>query len=113
MKEAKLWWYIDDFMVMCGAEGEFTTPDLATFTRRDIERLKQIGNYFETEEEAEKAVEKLKAWKRLKDHNLHIERGQRLFVNADNKLTSQKPLFVIDTYDEVEDDLDLLFGGEE
>lgn len=28
---------------------------------------KQIGNYFETEEEAEKAVEKLKAWKRLKD----------------------------------------------
>lgn len=26
-----------------------------------------IGNYFETKEEAEKAVEKLKAWKRLKD----------------------------------------------
>lgn len=30
-------------------------------------RFKEIGNYFETEEEAEKAVEKLKAWKRLKD----------------------------------------------
>ncbi|MCR5700206.1 MAG: hypothetical protein K6G49_02120 [Candidatus Saccharibacteria bacterium] len=28
---------------------------------------KEIGNYFETKEEAEKAVEKLKAWKRLKD----------------------------------------------
>ena len=28
---------------------------------------KEIGNYFETEEEAERAVEKLKAWKRLKD----------------------------------------------
>ena len=28
---------------------------------------KSIGNYFETREEAEKAVEKLKAWKRLKD----------------------------------------------
>ncbi len=28
---------------------------------------KEIGNYFDTKEEAEKAVEKLKAWKRLKD----------------------------------------------
>lgn len=32
----------------------------------DRNRLK-IGNCFQTEEEAEKAVEKLKAWKRLKD----------------------------------------------
>lgn len=29
--------------------------------------MQEIGNYFETEEEAERAVEKLKAWKRLKD----------------------------------------------
>lgn len=28
---------------------------------------KSIGNYFETREEAEQALEKLKAWKRLKD----------------------------------------------
>ena len=28
---------------------------------------KEIGNYFEAREEAEKAVEKLKAWKRLRD----------------------------------------------
>ena len=73
----------------------------------------EIGNYFETKEEAEKAVEKLKAWKRLKDHNLRVERGQRTFVNADSKLTAQRPLFVVDTYEEVEGDLDLLFGGEE
>ena len=31
------------------------------------ETLKEIGNYFSTEEKAKKAVEKLKAWKRLKD----------------------------------------------
>lgn len=36
----------------------------------DIEQCKQIGNYFETKEEAEKAVEKLKAWKLLKDYNV-------------------------------------------
>lgn len=33
---------------------------------------KSIGNCFETKEEAEKAVEKLKAWKRLKDKGLHV-----------------------------------------
>ena len=30
-------------------------------------KRKEIGNYFETKEEAEKALEKLRAWKRLKD----------------------------------------------
>lgn len=33
----------------------------------DIEDMKSIGNFFKTEEEAEEAVEKLKAYKRLKD----------------------------------------------
>lgn len=33
---------------------------------------KKIGNYFESKEEAEKAVEKLKAWKRLKDKGLKV-----------------------------------------
>ena len=32
-----------------------------------IGRAKECGLYFKTKEEAEKAVEKLKAWKRLKD----------------------------------------------
>ena len=32
----------------------------------------EIGNRFETKEEAEKAVEKLKAWKRLKDKGFRI-----------------------------------------
>ena len=38
----------------------------------DRSRVK-IGNYFETREEAEKAVEKLKAWKRLKDSGLKFK----------------------------------------
>lgn len=40
------------------------------------EELSDLGNYFETKEEAEKAVEKLKAWKQLKDAGFkfdHIE----------------------------------------
>lgn len=70
---------------------------------------KQIGNYFETEEEAEKAVEKLKAWKRLKDKITSIDRASfdtvgtvTLFVRYKGK-----------DHEEVQDLLDLLFGGEE
>ena len=36
-------------------------------------RFKEIGNYFETREQAEKVVEKLKAWKRLKDNGISFE----------------------------------------
>lgn len=36
-------------------------------TEAEVKMMEEIGNYFETEEEAEKAAEKLKAWKRLKD----------------------------------------------
>ena len=104
-EEPKAFWCIDyDGGIISIKRNKGTATD---------ELMKAIGNYFETLEEAEKAVQKLKAWKRLKGHNLRIERGQRIFVNTDNKLTSQKPLFVVDTYEEVEDDLDLLFGGEE
>ena len=69
---------------------------------------KQIGNYFETEEEAEKAVEKLKAWKRLKDKGFvfdgyHIPAGEIHFNMEIPK----------DSLDGIAKDLDLLFGGKE
>lgn len=41
----------------------------------EIERAKECGLYFESKEEAEKAVEKLKAWKRLKDNGF-VFRGK-------------------------------------
>ena len=37
------------------------------------QKLFNIGNCFQTEEEAERAVEKLKAWKRLKDSGLKFK----------------------------------------
>ncbi len=74
-------------------------------------KQKQIGNYFETKEEAEKALEKLKAWKRLKDKGFHF-----LWWNSTYKGDSAN--FYIDwieadSKDEIVKDLDLLFGGEE
>ena len=61
-KEPKGYWYIRD-------GGNI---DHNLYGKSIINRHKEIGNYFETKEEAEKAVEKLKAWKRLKDKGSKI-----------------------------------------
>ena len=71
-----------------------------------VDEMKQIGNYFETREEAERAVEKLKAWKRLKDKGFRI---------TDWGVANGNELRFFGYYSTpgIKDDLDLLFGGEE
>lgn len=85
-----------------------------------IPELKEIGNYFETREEAEKAVEKLKAWKRLKDKGFEFDCYVRRSDWAElPKVVALENLIDITAYlpkdeiKEAEADLDLLFGGEE
>ena len=78
----------------------------------------EIGNYFKTREEAKKAVEKLKAWKRLKDKGIKvIDRGWEKINNInreDDGVIYIKVLLDTETYDcSWDDDLDLLFGGKE
>lgn len=78
---------------------------------------KEIGNYFNTREEAKKAVEKLKAWKRLND------KGFRFCGWATNEGIRGVDFEVPDSFfsennhscisDETRADMDLLFGGEE
>ncbi len=72
---------------------------------------KEIGIGFETEKECKKAVEKLKAWKRLKDKGFKLEIvtiGHRKYLEPtaeDDK-----------TFDEAKElikDFELIFGGEE
>lgn len=72
----------------------------------NIEDYQSIGNYFGTKEEAEKTVEKLKAWKRLKDKGFEITDWA---VADGNELR----LFGHYSIAGIKDDLDLLFGGEE
>ena len=79
----------------------------------DKER-KEIGNYFETKEEAEKAVKKLMAWKRLKDKGFEF-RGYTGWDYGEN-VDIQTSLTTDDLRSQQETiikDLDLLFGGEE
>ena len=101
-EEPKEYWYISDFGYVFNHEINNKS------VKSTIEEMKSIGNHFETKEEAERAVEKLKAFKRLKD------KGFRFF---DNKIigeygnVSYRLTYPATTIEE--QDLDLLFGGEE
>lgn len=71
---------------------------------------KEIGNYFETEEEAEKAVEKLKAWKRLKDKRFKFDAWE----NDPSRTLGDFIIYAsIKCLDDIINDLNLLFGGED
>ena len=100
VEKPKEYWAIDCFSPD-GLISEFTgsSSDI-------LENRKSIGNYFDTPEEAEKAVEKLKAWKRLRDEGIKLggwtREGDAIYPE------------LIDTGGDVSiDDLELLFGGEE
>lgn len=63
-KEPKEFWFIDDEGCVEVESEEY---------EEHLDEMKAIGNYFETKEEAEKAVEMLKAIKKLKEYDLYIE----------------------------------------
>lgn len=81
------------------------------FRRDDLEEEKEIGNYFETREEAELAVKKLKAWKRLKDKGIEFYGWRKNHTGTYDFLARWKG--VPPKTQEIINDLDLLFGGEE
>lgn len=80
---------------------------------------REIANYFETKEEAEKAVEKLKAWKRLKDKGFKFIGVRGIGKVIDFDIPEPYNHVGFDEYvagvDEKEfyEDLLMLFGGEE
>ena len=97
-EEPKEYWYID-------IDGGIMSDNVEDDT---VKVMREIGNYFDTREEAEKAVEKLKAWKRLKDAGFKFKDFGRLndcafFIRATSN----------ESWSELYDNLDLLFGGEE
>lgn len=101
-EEPKAYYYYIDYAdsVMMTTDCEF----------RIDERREELGNYFKTKVEAEQAVERLKAWKRLKD------KGFRFTGVEDVERTIRFEIPFRVGYDscEAEADLDLLFsGGEE
>lgn len=86
---------------------------LGHISDREIEKLKQIGNYFETREEGEKAVEKIKAWKRLETKGFRFDgwyggsRTMHFRIDSLDKEGDCLPHFIDD---DTANDLDLLFS---
>lgn len=80
-----------------------------------FKKNKEIGNYFDSEEEAKRAVEKLKALKRLRDKGFRFTG----YSDKDREYINQIEIYAeADGYgkaiDLAEDpDVKLLFGGEE
>ena len=80
-----------------------------------IADLESVGNHFKTKEEAERAIEKLKAWKRLKD------KGFRFILDGETEMpmfiysgaNGEKCLTSAEESKQCRDDIQLLFGGEE
>ena len=96
-EEPKEYWYIDDAGVI----------QIDQVLCSEINMRKAIGNYFETREEAEKAVEKLKAVKRLKEANIDYKLSREYddFTETMHANVS----FSFNSYPLVGKDLDLLF----
>lgn len=108
-EEPKEWWYID-------IHGPHNVIKNDKYYQVVKEASKEIGNYFETKEEAEKAVEKLKAWRRLKDKGFRFDVVPALGHCDDEKFD----ISIIATMpakwwynDKVVDDIHYVFGGGE
>lgn len=106
-EEPKKWFTINKFD---GSIQEIN-DDTCAWTDEEKNSIAELGFRFETEEEAEKAAEKLKAWKRLRDKGFRFTAWYGGSKNIDWEITSLENETYIPR--QVCDDLDLLFGGEE
>lgn len=105
-EEPKEYWYIDTL------EGQVCHYSYLPKEEDEGDKFnKQIGNYFETKEKAEKAVEKLKAWKRLKDKGFKFANKPR-YEYGEIRASIFDPTESYEEQTKYWDDLDLLFGGE-
>lgn len=108
-EEAKeRYWVIDeDGVLVCRTVGDFTNEEMC----------KQIGNYFATKEEAEKAVGKLKAITRLKDKGFRFEGVKEGVMGHEVKIYARFMNLRKDEIDTAffdnQKDLETCFGGEE
>lgn len=102
-EEPEEYWGISSF-------GDVEEVSIA-FSEEMTDEMREIGNYFSSREEAEKAVEKLKAWKRLKDKGISF--GMRRHSHYGGEMFWQCPNGSGISDKQIWRDLDLLFGGEE
>lgn len=100
--QGEKYWYIDhEGEILAGAEDGFD----------DIDAMVTIGDCFKTRKEAEEAVEKLKAWKRLKDKGFKFYGWRKNCTGTYDFLARWKG--TPPKMHDIINDLDLLFSGED
>lgn len=92
------YWYIE-------ADGQILQCHKPKFINHLLDKQKAISNYFETKEEAEKAVEKLKAYKRLKEKGFRFFNNKTIGEYGNVSYRLNYPATTVE-----EKDLDLLFS---
>ena len=102
-EEPKEYWYVS-----CAGKVEKATTDEDDYNESHISGHISIDNYFGSKEEAEKAIKKLNALKRLKDKGFRFFGNITLGEYGNAKYRLDYPATSVE-----EADLDLLFGGEE
>lgn len=101
-EEPKKYWYLEN-------DGDV---DKTRYDGDDYDkRMKAIGNLFETEAEAELAVRKLKAWKRIRDKGFEFTNWEFRDVLEGDLVIEAKLDF--DNDSNIQRDLETCFGGEE
>lgn len=103
-EEPKDYWYID-------ADGELLCEPSDDRCKFDND-CREIGNYFKTKEEAEEAVRKLQAWKRLKDKGFKFTGWEEMRYDEEKNISG------MNIYGDMPiggfmSELDTIFGGEE
>ena len=104
VEEPKEYWCINEWGIIEDTDYKNDKYDNAA---------KEIGNYFSSKEEAELAVERLKAWKRLKDKGFKVDLWDYDGGNYQEKIKTGRILFRVKDYEENDKDLDLLFSQED
>lgn len=115
-EEPKEYWYVS-----CDGRVLKATTDDDVYNKEHNSGHVSIGNYFGTKEEAELAVEELKAWKRLKDKGFRFEGWQDLEACDEiermitNRIIDGENIigFRMDDYHDCYRDLNICFGGED
>ena len=104
-EEPKEYYYLNEYLEL--------DHEMWTDTEFD-NKLKALGNYFDTKEEAEKAVEKLKAWHKLMDYwGTEVLGWEIKDMPTGGNWQTVNVKFNVKTRKEPMELLNILFGGEE
>lgn len=99
------YWFIEN-------DGDISSIRVDEDSAESLRASEEIGNYFETKEEAELAVRKLKAWKRLKDAGFEFSGWETSTGKAGGVVETKFNLWESLT-PEITAALDRCFGGKD